>query len=82
MIAIPLYFLLFIYIVLLAVFVAFMILNFHHIIVGASLDSISFGVSFLIFILTVLTLYFTFQILGETNWKEVLLVFDKAWLGL
>jgi len=76
MISIPLYTLLFIYLLFLAVFATFTIINFYHIIASASFTFASFFVSFLTFALTILTLYFTIQLLGGVDWKVAIVSFE------
>jgi len=75
-ITIPLYVMLFIYLAFLVVFVSFSILNFYHVVVTGSFTLSSFMMSFFIFSLTVLTLYFTYQLLAEVNWQQTLLEFS------
>ncbi|PIR03069.1 MAG: hypothetical protein COV60_02340 [Candidatus Magasanikbacteria bacterium CG11_big_fil_rev_8_21_14_0_20_43_7] len=78
-IAIPLYIFLFVYLIFIAVFLAFSIINFYHIVVAASFTIVSFTISFFIFALTLLTLYLTYTLLVDINWQQTLLVFDTGW---
>ncbi|KKQ26930.1 MAG: hypothetical protein US42_C0018G0004 [Candidatus Magasanikbacteria bacterium GW2011_GWC2_37_14] len=75
-ITIPLYVILFIYLAFLAVFLIFSLLNFYHIVVTGSFAMASFIMSFFIFSLTILTLYFTYQLLIDVNWQQTLLEFN------
>lgn len=77
---IPLYSFLFIYLIFLAIFLAFAIMNFYHIIMTASFTFASFIISFFVFALTVLTLYFTWQIIQTTDWQTPVTLFDSDWL--
>ncbi len=78
-IAIPLYIFLFFYLIFLAVFLSFSIINFYHIIATASFTIISFVVSFFILTITILTFYLTYTLLIDVNWQQTLLLFDTAW---
>jgi len=80
MLEIPLYSFLFIYLLFLAVFVAFSIMNFYHIVMTASFTFASFVITFFIFTLTVLTLYFTAQLLMEVDWQTQITLFDIEWV--
>lgn len=82
MVIIPLYIILFIYFLFLIVFTFFSILNFYHIIITGSFTMASFIASFFIFVLTVLTLYFTWQLLLPIDWKITLLEINAGlWSG-
>lgn len=81
MLTIPLYSFLFIYFLFLAIFTAFSIMNFYHIIMTASFTFASFLVTFLIFTLTVLTLYFTAQLLVQVDWQVAVPLFDTEWVS-
>ena len=79
MVTIPLYTLLFIYFLFLAIFAVFLLINFYHIVMTASFTLSSFLVTFIIFALTALTLYFTWQFLSAVDWQISLTVFDSSW---
>ncbi len=79
MITIPLYTLLFIYFLFLAIFAVFLLIDFYHIVMTASFTLSSFLVTFIIFALTTLTLYFTWQFLNEVDWQIPLTVFNSSW---
>jgi hypothetical protein len=78
MLTIPLYVFLFLYFAFLLVFVIFSILNFYHIVMSDSFTLASFVFSFFIFTLTVLTLYFTYFLLKEMDWRQPLLTIDLS----
>jgi hypothetical protein len=80
MLTIPLYSFLFIYILFLAIFVAFSIMNFYHVVMTASFTLASFVLTFFTFTLTVLTLYFTWYLLGGVDWQTPITLFDSSWL--
>ncbi len=80
MLTIPLYTFLFLYLIFLVIFVAFAIINFYHIITTASFTLASFIITFFTFTLTVLTLYFTWQVISTANWQTDVLLFNTEWL--
>lgn len=82
MLTIPLYVVLFIYFGFLLVFVIFSFFNFYHIVAAGSFTMASFIFSFLIFALTVLTLYFTWQLLLEIDWKTPLITINTSGFGI
>lgn len=73
MFIIPLYVILFIYIAFFAVFVIFSLINFYHIVMSDSFTFVSFSISFFVFALTILTLYFTWSLLADINWRDPLI---------
>lgn len=79
MVTIPLYTLLFIYFLFLAIFAVFLLIDSYHIVMTASFTLSSFLVTFIIFALTTLTLYFTWQFLSEVDWQAPLTVFSSSW---
>jgi len=81
MVTIPLYTLLFAYLIFLAIFLIFSMINFYHIIMTASFTFASFVVTFIIFTLTVLTFYFTWSLLVDIDWKAPLIVFNSDWFS-
>lgn len=80
MLTIPLYFFLFAYLIFLAIFAAFSIVNFYHILATASFTLASFILSFFVFALTTLTLYFTWQLTIDVNWQTPVTLFNSSWL--
>jgi len=80
MLTIPLYSFLFIYFAFLAIFVAFSMMNFYHVVMTASFTLSSFIITFFIFTLTVLTLYFTWTLLTPVDWQTQVKLFDSGWL--
>jgi len=80
MLTIPLYVFLFIYFAFLAIFAAFSIMNFYHIVMTASFTLSSFVMTFIIFALTVLTLYFTWSLLVDVDWRIPVTLFNSDWL--
>jgi len=80
MLTIPLYSFLFLYLLFLCVFVIFSIMNFYHIVMTAAFTLSSFIMTFFIFTLTVLTLYFTWQLLLNVDWQTPVTLLNTAWL--
>ena len=80
MLTIPLYSFVFVYLLFLTVFVAFSIMNFYHVVMTASFTLSSFIMTFFTFTLTVLTLYFTWYLLGGVDWQIPVTLFDSTWL--
>lgn len=80
MITIPLYTLLFLYLIFLAIFAVFSLINIYHIIMSASFTLASFVMTFFIFTLTVLTLYYTWHLLLEVDWRAPIVVFNVDWV--
>ncbi len=81
MISIPLYVFLFIYLIFLAVFAAFSMINVYHIVMSASFTLASFTITFFVGLLTVLTFYFTWYLLADVNWQQTLVAYNPGWLG-
>jgi len=75
---IPLYSILFIYLLYLVVFVIFVMINFYHIVASASFTLASFFVSFLCFALAALTIYFTVQLLMDIDWQQTIISFGAT----
>ena len=80
MLTIPLYFFLFAYLIFLAIFAVFSIINFYHILATASFTLASFILSFFVFALTALTFYFTWQLTADVNWQTPVTLFNGGWL--
>lgn len=82
MITVPLYTTLFLYMLFLAIFAIFVIINFYHIIISGSFTLTAFTISFFTFVLTVLTLYFTVRLLQGVDWQQPLTLFNIEWFGI
>lgn len=80
MLSIPLYTILFAYVIIFALFVVFSIINFYHILTAGAFTFASFAVSFLVFALTILTLYFTWYLLIDINWQAPFTLFNESWI--
>ena len=76
MLTIPLYTVFFFYLAFLVIFVIFSLVNVYHIVASASFTLTSFFITFFIFALSILTLYFTIQLLLEVDWKTPMTVID------
>ena len=76
MVEIPLYVVLFLFFIFLAIFAAFYIMISYHIIASASFTLASFLMSFLIFVCTFLTLYAITELLVDVDWTQTMFSFD------
>lgn len=81
MLAFPLYILLFVYLLFLAIFAVVMVANFYHIISTDTLTLPSFSMTFFVLAATVLTLYTTWFLLQDVDWREPIAAFNTDWLG-
>ncbi|PIT86249.1 MAG: hypothetical protein COU33_04245 [Candidatus Magasanikbacteria bacterium CG10_big_fil_rev_8_21_14_0_10_43_6] len=81
MIAIPLYVILFLYFLFLAVIATFVLINLYHIVATASFTLVSFTMTFFIFAGITLVLYYTAQLLHHAaiDWKTPLVLFNVDW---
>lgn len=79
--AIPLYVFLLIYLIFLAVFAGFSLVNVYHIIMSASFTLASFMITFFVSLLTVLTLYYTWFLLKDVDWQTAIILFNSSWFG-
>ncbi|GEM_PF-2332631 len=79
--AIPLYIFLFLYFLFLAVFITFSIIHVYHIVATASLTFASLTVTFIISVLTVVTLFWTIQALQGVDFTQTISVFGGQWFG-
>ena len=82
MISIPLYIILFLYFLFLAVVATFMLIHLYHIVATASFTLVSFIITFFIFASTTLILFFTAELLkaAHINWQTPLVLFDIEWM--
>ena len=79
LVTIPLYIILFLYLIFLAIFAVFSLINIYHIVMSASFTLVSFVITFLVGVLTVLTLFFTWQLLVDVYWQTPILIFNMDW---
>lgn len=79
MITIPLYSILFLYLLVLTLFTVFMAINFYHISISGSFTFTSFVITFFTIVLTILTLYFTIVLLSGVNWSQPITLFNLDW---
>ena len=78
--AIPLYFFLFLYFGFLALFIAFVVINFYHIVASGTMTLASFVITFLTATATIFILFFTHQLLRDTDWQQPVTLFNSAWI--
>ena len=81
MVTIPLYTFLFVYLVFLAIFTVFSMINLYHIIMTASFTLASFFTTFIIFAIVVLVFYFTWLFLQGVNWQTPVTLFNSEWIS-
>jgi len=81
MLSIPLYILLFLYFAFLIIFAIFSIINITHIIHTNSLTLLSFTVTLFTFIGTVLIFYGTWNFLQNTDWTQMVTIWDSQWVA-
>lgn len=83
MLGIPLYVFLFLYIIFVAVFFGFLLVNVYHIVMSGSFTLPSFFMTFFIFATSVLVLYFTIEIINSAaiNWRELFPLFKIEWIS-
>lgn len=77
MVSFPLYLLLFVYFLFLAVFVVFFLTNLYHILEARSLNKVTLFFTFLIFAFSVITIYFTIVLLSGINWQQEVIIFNS-----
>ncbi len=77
----PLYILLFVYLIFLAIFAIIMVANFYHIISTETLTLPSFAVTFFVLATTILVLYSTWFLLQGVDWRQPIPLFNGEWLG-
>lgn len=70
---IPLYTILFIYIIFLSVFAVLLLINLYHIIMTASLSAVSFLASTFFVTLSIVILYTTWWLTKDINWQQTLI---------
>lgn len=79
-ILLPLYIFLFIYFIALAVFAAFVIINFYHIIGSGTFTFASFIFTFLTVAAAVALLYETYLLLQGVDWQQTITIFSSHWI--
>lgn len=79
MLALPLYTLLGLYLLLLAIFTLFFIINIAHLVQTGSLTFVSFVVTFLFLASVIIMIYATMNLLAGTDWQQGFVIFDKEW---
>lgn len=81
MLTIPLYTALIIYFVFLFIFLIFFLTNVRHIMLTGTNTFMSFAVTFIVLILTALTVWGTWNFVRSADWQRPLIVWDSGWLG-
>jgi len=80
MFTIPLYYFLFLHAFFLLVFFVFLFINISHLAHTGAFTFISYSFTFLILILSVITLLATWQALLGTNWNQPITLFNTEWI--
>ncbi len=78
--SLPLYIFLFAFLGFLVIFVIFIFFDLYHIFETNSLTIISLTVTILIFSVSALSLFFTWSLLQNVDWKTPVLIFDSSWI--
>lgn len=77
---IPLFYFLIAYFVFLGIFVIFSIINLAHLHQTGAMTFISFLMTLLVSALVVVTFFFTYTLLAQTNWQTPVTLFNSAWI--
>ncbi len=80
-ITIPLYIILFIYLAYISILGIFSFINFSHLYHNGALTVVSFFTTFLIITLVVATIFFTFILLNEVDWRQPLTLWNSDWVS-
>lgn len=80
-ITIPLYIILFIYLIYISILGIFSFINFSHLHHNGALTLVSFCVTFLIISLVATTIFFTFMFLNGVDWKMPLTLWNNDWIS-
>ncbi|MBT3418904.1 MAG: hypothetical protein HOC34_01720 [Candidatus Magasanikbacteria bacterium] len=81
MITIPFYIFLLLYLLFVGAFAIFLFINLFHIFDSASLTLASFIFTFFIFALTILVLFFTWELVSAISLTEPVTIFDSTWIS-
>lgn len=81
MITIPLFSIFFIYLAYLVIIGIFSFINMYHLFHGGAITISSFSVTFIIFALSISTVYFTFFFLSGTDWQQPLTLWNNDWVS-
>lgn len=81
MITIPLFVILFIYLMYLVVIGLFTYVNFSHLLHNGALTAVSFTVTLLVAIFAAIILFTTFTNLVEVDWKQPLTLWNNDWIS-
>lgn len=81
MITIPLFVILFIYLLYLVVIGVFTYVNFSHLFHNGALTILSFTVTLLVTVSAAVILFLTFATLAEVDWKQPLTLWNNDWIS-
>lgn len=80
-ITIPLYIILFIYLIYISILGMFSFINFSHLHHNGALTLTSLFITFFIIVCVATTLFFTIALLNGVDWKEPLTLWNSAWIS-
>ncbi|MFB6226556.1 MAG: hypothetical protein ABEJ02_04345 [Candidatus Paceibacteria bacterium] len=80
MISFPLYWLLFIYFIFLAIYIALILVNIYHILEANIFSTATFLFTFFVIVLSLFIVYFSWELVSEINWQQELILFNSQWL--
>lgn len=75
--SLPLYLLLFVYLIFLVIFVIFFMIILYHIFEAQTFNNITFFFTFMIFVLAAITIFFTWNLLSGINWQQQIEIFNQ-----
>ena len=81
MLSIPLYFLLIIYLIILAIILGFFLVNFLHIVLTGTTTTASFVITLFVLICSALILYGTVYFLNGVDWSQQVILWNSSWLS-
>lgn len=80
MVSFPLYTILFLFFLFLAIFVALILVNIYHILEAGTFSTTTFLVTFIIISVSLLIVYFTWDLVSEINWQQQVILFNSEWI--
>ena len=78
--SLPLYVFLFLFFGFLLIFLIFFFIDVYHLFETSSLTLTSLAVTILVFAVSALTLFITWYLLQNVNWKIPITLFDSSWI--
>lgn len=78
--SLPLYVFLFLFFGFLVIFLIFFFIDIYHLFETNSLTLTSLAVTILVFTISALTLFITWYLLQDVDWKTPITIFDSSWI--